>query len=128
MGKKMKFLSLKSWREDNYISFSELLDTLAHFTEQLNWTVDISDAGCSSHSEKIESFDSHLRIRTIDLVTLITPDIQIVEGDILGYNSLNELVISIRAVDGSWWDVRSNEVDIFNALVDKYVCAIVDEV
>ncbi|MEZ4312249.1 MAG: hypothetical protein R3F14_29825 [Polyangiaceae bacterium] len=73
-------------------------------------------------AEELESTHADKRLSTLELLHLVTPDVQIIDGEIVGYSATDEEVpvILFRAVDSTSWDVESDDSDVLALIRTTY--------
>lgn len=60
-----------------------------------------------------------------ELLHMVTPTIQVVEGKVAAIDQLGAGVfLLIRAVDSTSWDIETNLVDVIKAIKDSFPCAV----
>jgi hypothetical protein len=117
----MNGLSLKAQRGDAYLSLAELLFVLGRPLLKLHWKARIGEAaGPEATTARLESVSADEWLGIFDLLHLLTPDVRIVAGEVTGYDAQGERILNVRAVDGSWWDVETDDPDILQTLSELY--------
>lgn len=92
----MKGVTFHAWREGHEVSLHELMRVLERFEARL------------------ETIAPEERLTTPELLRLVTPDVQLIDGTLLGYGGPGQEPPShvLRAVDGTSWDVESMDEDV----------------
>jgi hypothetical protein len=117
----MSGISLKAKRGDAYLSLAELLFVLGRPLLKLHWKARIGKAaGPEETTARLESISEEEWLGTFELLHLVTPDIQIVNGEVTGYDVNGERILNVRAVDSSWWDVETEDPEILQTLSEVY--------
>jgi len=118
----MKGLTFKAWREDHYVSLSELLLVLGRDILEFNWRLQLDELAPHPMAKVLEEVAPEKLFETLDLLRLVTPDVQIVDGAVRGYIGASDPspVVVIRAVDSTSWDVESENSEIIAAIKRAY--------
>jgi hypothetical protein len=90
-----------------YVTLAELLVRLGSFGLGLTWKVRIYDAQFT----EIEKASSGVGIGTLELLALVAPDLQFVDGDFAGYAG-DELRVVLREFDSTSWDVCTTDASV----------------
>ncbi|MFD3699167.1 hypothetical protein ACFWUZ_24040 [Streptomyces sp. NPDC058646] len=102
-------LTFAAWRPDphrRYVCLAELLVRLGSFGLDLVWKVDLPD-GPPGRSRPDEWAAAREGIGSLRLLSLVTPEVQFVDGNYDGYDADGRLVLELQEFDSTSWDVRS---------------------
>jgi hypothetical protein len=103
----MQSVTFAAWRDDGsgrrYVTLAELLVRLGSRGLDLRWRARIEDASSHPLLARIEQACAGAPIGTLDLLALVAPDLQTVDGDFAGYAG-DELVVVLREIDSTSWD------------------------
>jgi len=70
--------------------------------------------------EALEALDPSVSLDTLELLHLITPRVQIIDGVIESYDEKEGLILLIRAVDSTSWDIETEDIELLEALQRVY--------
>jgi len=54
------------------------------------------------------------------LLELVHPDVQVVDGEVSAYNPRGTQVLTVRAVDSTWWDIEAAEPALLNKVLLQF--------
>lgn len=115
----MKYLSIPAWQQDSPVYLAELILALGSSARNLLWQLRSLDVAPNTGSNKLaEANQSNKMLTTLDLLHIITPDVQIIDGEIIGYQNIaaGSPHILFRAVDSTTWDIEITDGSDFHAL------------
>jgi hypothetical protein len=102
-------LTFRAWQEQHYISAAELLLTIGRPLCNLRWRVRIEEVAPAPGAVELEDVGPNKELTTFELLHLVTPDIQIIDGELEGRDQNSDsVVVCLRAVDSTSWDVESD--------------------
>ncbi|MFY0573458.1 hypothetical protein ACN28S_03015 [Cystobacter fuscus] len=109
---------MNAWREGHYLNLDELLRVLEQFVMGFTWKLHPGEIAPGPSAERIESVDPEELMNTLDLLRLITPDVQIIDGEILGYAHPGQELpaVVLRAVDSTSWDIESEDEEVLSVI------------
>jgi len=116
----MTTLTFRSWRDGTYIPLAEILLVLGPLILKLKWRLEIEEAAPESSAEALYEIPSSSLLACLDLVHLVTPDIQIIDGKIFGYDASGRSTLSIGAIRGDDWDIETNDAEILRVVARAY--------
>ena len=117
----MSGISLRAHRGDAYLSLAELLFVLGRPILKLHWKARISEvSGSEEIKARLTSVAEEEWLGIFELLHLVTPDVQIVAGEVTGYDASGERILNVRAVDSSWWDIETEDPDILDTISEVY--------
>jgi hypothetical protein len=117
----MTGISLKAHRGDAYLSLAELLFVLGRPLLKLHWKARISEAsGPEEVTARLTSVAEEEWLGLFELLHLVTPDVRIAHGEVTGYDANGERILTVRAVDSSWWDIETEDPDLLETLSEVY--------
>ena len=118
----MNGVSMKAWRDQHYVNLDELLRVLEQFIVGFTWKSRIDEAAPGPAQQRIEQLDPEQRLSTAELLRLITPDAQVIDGKFLGYATLEQQspTLVLRAVGSTWWDVESDDEGVLALIQTTY--------
>ena len=116
----MNKISLKAWRGNTYLSLAELLLTLNDRISNLKWKMKINEIGPGPGALALESLLPNQLVSTLELIHLVSPSIQIIDGIIEGWDSNGLLFVRLRAVDSTWWDIETEDSQILRIITEKF--------
>jgi hypothetical protein len=108
--------SMSAWRDDHYISLAEILLCIGKSLTDLQWYVKIHEVA----PEQLEALSPAVPLSIFQLLHLVTPGIQIIDGEITAKDESGKQQLLLRAVDSSSWDVETDLEHIVRALEDSY--------
>lgn len=118
-------LSIPAWRDEHYICLAELLLILGKFITNMQWQIKFDEVAPCEKADKLERFDSNARISTYELLHMVTPAIQVVEGEVAAVDQLGAgICLLIRAVDSTSWDIETNLVDVIKEIKNSFPDAV----
>ncbi len=110
-----------AWQSGRYIGLAELLIRLGGLALDLEWACNVEEAAPEPGNEKIEELRPDAPVTTLNLLSLVSPDRQIIDGRFEGYSHKSgEMIISIQAVDSTSWVVESKESSIVTLFSEIY--------
>lgn len=112
--------SMSAWRDDNYISLAEILPCIGKSLTDLQWYVNIHEVAPEPGAEQLEALSPTVPLSILQLLHLVTPGIQIIDGEITAKDESGKQQLLLRAVDSSSWDVETDLEPIVRALEDSY--------
>ncbi len=115
----MKY-SLPAWIGDHYISLAEILLCIGKSLTDLQWYVKITEVAPEPGAEQLEALSPAAPLSIFQLLHLVTPGIQIIDGEITAKDKGGKQLLLLRAVDSSSWDVETDLKHIVRALEDSY--------
>lgn len=101
-------LTLRAWQDGRYIALAELLDLIGPFYPGRQWHMRIEECAPQPGSEILEAWSAETPVSLEELLGLVAPDIQVIDGVILATGSAGETALRLIAVDGSDWDIESD--------------------
>lgn len=117
----MSGISLKAQRGDAYLSLAELLFVLGRPLLRLHWKARVSEvSGPEEITSRLTSVAEEEWLGTFDLLHLVTPDVRVVHGEVTGYDANGERILTVRAVDSSWWDIETEDPEILETISEVY--------
>ncbi|WP_139220758.1 hypothetical protein [Ectopseudomonas composti] len=111
---------MSAWRDDHYISLSEILLCIGKSLTDLQWYVKITEVAPEPGAEQLEALSPAAPLSIFQLLHLVTPGIQIIDGEITAKDESGKQRLLLRAVDSSSWDVETDLEHIVRALEDSY--------
>lgn len=112
-------LTFAAWRPgppQRYVTLAELLVRLGSFGLDLTWKVDLDESpGLHPRDEWAEA-EAEAGIGTLRLLALVTPGLQLVDGNYDGYTADGRLVVELQEFDSSSWDVRTADPWLLDAI------------
>lgn len=112
--------SMSAWRDDHYISLAEILLCIGKSLTDLQWYVKIHEVAPEPGAEQLEALSPTVPLSIFQLLHLVTPGIQIIDGEITAKDESGEQQLLLRAVDSSSWDVETDLEHIVRTLEDSY--------
>ncbi|MFG3001449.1 hypothetical protein [Streptomyces sp. NPDC048340] len=109
-------LTFSAWRDGppkRYVTLAELLLRMGEFALELTWTVEVYEEGVHPELERAAALG---RIGTLELLALVAPARQLVDGDYDGYDAGGRLVLELQEFDGTSWDLRTAEPLVLDAV------------
>ncbi|MFB7619886.1 hypothetical protein [Kitasatospora sp. NPDC056181] len=106
-----------------YVTLAELLVRLGSFGLGLTWKVRIDDARLVTRFAEIEKASSGAGIGTLELLALVAPDLQFVDGDFAGYAG-DELRVVLREFDSTSWDLCTADASVVREIRQHYPDAV----
>ena len=120
----MNGFSIEAWRGGRYLSLADLLSVLGPQVRPLKWRLRTSEVAPSPGAPLVESLGADQLVDTQDILKLFPPSVQIVDGEICGHGASGELVLRIRAVDSTWWDIETDDSQLLRAIAEAFPDAI----
>jgi hypothetical protein len=115
-------LSISAWNNDKYISLEEILRAMEHLVVGFTWWLRVLETAPEPGSEVLNDVNPELPMSYADLLTLVTPNLQIIDGEAIARDEIhnsNKYVI-IRAIDSTSWDVETEMNGIVSAILHAY--------
>ena len=106
-----------------YVTLAELLVRLGSAGLGLTWKVRIDDARLVARFAEIEKASSGAGIGTLELLALVAPDLQFVDGDFAGYAG-DELRVVLREFDSTSWDLCTTDASVVREIRRHYPDAV----
>jgi hypothetical protein len=105
------FITFDAWRDErSYIGLAELLVRLGGFGLDLEWTGAEIEPAPEPGAEALEALEDGPRLSTLELLALVAPNKQVIDGVFEAYRpGTEDKVLRIRAVDSSNWDVETGD-------------------
>jgi hypothetical protein len=101
----MHVFTIDAWGEgESYISLACILKKCRFFVEHLKWSVKIDEMAPQPGAEQLEELPPLSLIGTVDLLGMLEPDLQVIDGSVIGYCRQDRPVLTIKAIDGCHWD------------------------
>jgi hypothetical protein len=111
----MRYLSLPAWRDGRPLYLAELILAFGWPVAHLIWRCHALEIGPGPEVEPLATSTSEKSLTSLELLHLATPYVQVIDGEIAGYEERGgqlRLVVALRAVDSTSWDLEiSNESD-----------------
>ncbi|MEV7595793.1 hypothetical protein AB0O91_00200 [Kitasatospora sp. NPDC089797] len=105
-----------------YVTLAELLVRLGSFGLGLTWRVRIDDARLVARFAEIQMASSG-GIGTLELLALVAPDLQFVDGEFAGYAG-DELRVVLREFDSTSWDLCTADASVVREIRRHYPDAV----
>ncbi|MFG2842901.1 hypothetical protein ACGF12_06945 [Kitasatospora sp. NPDC048296] len=119
----MQSVTFAAWREDGagrrYVTLAELLVRLGSFGLDLQWRARIYEAPSCAKFARIEEACVDAPIGTLDLLAMVAPDLQTVDGDFAGYAD-GELAVVLREFDSTSWDFWTADAGAMREILRHY--------
>ncbi|WP_406287607.1 hypothetical protein [Embleya sp. NBC_00896] len=117
-------ITFSAWRDstyDGYIGLAEILGHLGTHGVDLEWSCEIDELAPEPHDPALESLTHRDRISTTELLRLVTPNKQIIDGRFDGMPpETRDPTVSILAIDSSEWEIESADPDLVHRLLSAY--------
>ena len=117
----MKFVTFEAWCDSIYLPLAEILLVIREYISDLNWRIEIEEIapepGASALEERIENKQI---MSTHEVLSYLSPSLQIIDGVLEGFDASNNSVVKIKAVDSMSWDVESVQEEILKILKEKF--------
>ncbi|MEU6236793.1 hypothetical protein [Kitasatospora sp. NPDC047058] len=107
----------------HYVTLAELLVRLGSSGLGLTWKVRIDGAHLVTRFAEIEKASSGAGIGTLELLALVAPDLQFVDGDFAGYVD-DELKVVLREFDSTSWDLCTADTSVLREFRRHYPDAV----
>lgn len=117
-------LTFRSWKGTRYVSLAEILLIIGRFAVdlELRWYTRLIEVAPGPGAETLEALDASRGMNIFELLHLVTPDIQIIDGEVIARRedrgSGPSLVI--RAVDSTFWDIETDVTCVIETLREAY--------
>ncbi len=111
----MRGVTFSAWRGEGRISLADIVQALDHFLEGLDWRMKALECAGVGAEAMHRLADADGTVPTQQLLDLARAGVQVIDGEFVGYRG-NEARITIRAVDGSSWDVESNDASVLHTI------------
>lgn len=106
-------LSIPAWRNDRYVSLAELLLLIGRFFVNSKWYVKVEEVAPEPGDNLIKALDPLNPINIFDLLHIITPNIQIIDGTVIASDfECSKPLLVLRAVDSTSWDIETEISDV----------------
>ena len=112
--------SVRAWRCGGYLSLAQLLSMLTYRVRGLEWAVQLNEVAPEPGSAALESLKPDHLLTVDELLSIASPNVQIIDGLIEGRNRDGRTVIRIRAVDSTWWDIEADDSSMIKELSDRF--------
>jgi hypothetical protein len=114
-------LSIPAWRGDYYLSLSELLLQVASKLIDAEWYLCVVEAAPEPGGEALENFDNRRAMNIFELLHIITPKVQIVDGEVIARFNLKEsFCLRIQAIDSTSWDIETECRELLSIFQNAY--------
>ncbi|NOK39371.1 hypothetical protein HMI49_39995 [Corallococcus exercitus] len=113
----MTKISFQAWRSGHYVGLAELLGVLGPHALDLQWKLHLEEVAPHPKARALEAVAEPLG--TPALLQLLTPDVQIIDGE-LRASRAGAHVLVLRAVDGTSWDAESSDPELLGALRQRF--------
>jgi hypothetical protein len=122
----MKMVTFNAWREGRCVTLSELLLLLLPKIQGFTWRLSLAEISPHPMAEELEVVAGQKALGTRELVELVAPGVQIIDGKIEGFVDAraSSPSIVIRAVDSTSWDVESEDDEILSTIGHEYPDAV----
>ncbi|EPX56033.1 hypothetical protein D187_007375 [Cystobacter fuscus DSM 2262] len=116
----MRGVTLKAWRAEHYVGLAELLRLLEPRVADFTWEPRLGEVAPGPGAERLEALGPEQRLTTFEARHLLTLDMQLIDGVLLGYAHSDQTspTVVLRAVDSTSWDIESDDEEIL-ALVRR---------
>jgi hypothetical protein len=116
----MRGVTFNAWREGQPVSLHDLMRVLEPFVRGLTWKLRLDEVAPGPWVERLEAIGPEERLTTSEVLRLVTPDVQLIDGALFGYGGPGQEPPSLvlRAVDSTSWDVESASEEVL-ALVRR---------
>lgn len=111
---------MPAWTGDHYISLAEILLCIGKLLTDLQWYVNINEVAPEPGAEQLEALSPAVPLSIFQLLHLVTPGIQVIDGEITAKDKGGKQLLLLRAVDSSSWDVETDLEHIVRKLEDSY--------
>ena len=103
-------LSMPAWKDDRYISLAEILLNIGKSLINMQWYAHIDEVAPEPGADKLEALSPMTPINIFELLHLVTPNIQIIDGEIIAKDETKtgNPYLLLRAVDSTSWDIETN--------------------
>lgn len=102
-----------AWRDGDYVGLAEILVCLGRAALDLEWACQVDEAAPEPGNDELEKLSPEVRVPTLNLLSLVAPDHQVIDGRFDGYSRASgEMVVSILAIDSTFWVLESREPSI----------------
>lgn len=112
--------SMSAWRNAHYISLAEILLCIGKSLTGLQWYVKSTEVAPEPGAEQLEALSPAAALSIFQLLHLVTPGIQIIDGEITAKDESGKQQLLLRAVDSSSWDVETDLEHVVRTLEDSY--------
>ena len=117
----MMAVTFSAWRDDDYIELLEILLVLGSDILDLVWEAHIEEMAPQSGTELFEQSVTGRRLDTLDLVRAAAAGNQVIDGVFKAYGPRAEsVVVTVRAVDSTSWDVESRLDKLRERLLSRF--------
>ncbi len=113
-------LTMTAWTGDSYLCAREIFEALGDEFKLRVWLVQVKDAGMQPGAEALEHLDRENAIPYHQLLAMLHPGVQIVDGELVGLTTENSDRIVLRAVDGSHWDLETKDDRVLELAEDRF--------
>lgn len=114
-------ITFPAWQGKRYIGLAEILVRFGNLALELEWSCTIDETAPEPRGPELESLTPDIRLPTLDLLALVAPDVQVIDGQFNGYRyGTNDPTVRIRAVDSTAWDIETRNLDVLQQLVAAY--------
>jgi hypothetical protein len=120
-----KAIFLKAWPESRYLGAAEILVVIGRFVLNVTWTLRLEEVAPEPRAVELENLNKKEGVATLELLHHLTPDIQIIDGKLVGHDSSGKFSVIITAVDSTSWEIETDSIDIVEALASYYKEALV---
>lgn len=110
-------ISMLAWNDDEYISLAEIILAIGWPLRKMIWHIRVEEASIEPGAEALENSCPSDSYSTLQLLRMITPNIQIIDGEIIGTaQDDTEDYIKIEAIDSTHWDIESNITELIESI------------
>ncbi|MBN6035870.1 hypothetical protein [Amycolatopsis sp. 195334CR] len=110
-------ITFRAWRAGHrYVPLAEVLVYLGPFVVDSAWQLEIEEW---LGGGDLGAIPPEARLSTLDLLALIPPSVQVVDGVFTAWAGSARVVV-VEAFDSTSWDITSTDERILTALADRY--------
>jgi hypothetical protein len=108
----MRGLSFRAWRDGRYVALAEILVLLRPRVLNFSWALRLVEVAPHPMARALESVSPETSLGTLELIHLVSPDVQVIDGEVVGSVDGASPRIVVRAVDSTSWDIESDDEEI----------------
>ena len=112
-------ISVPAWQGNRYVSLEELLQLIEKFYPEKEWYIRADEVAPEPGAERIEATSADVSIQLSELQALVSPNLQLVDGEVIARDSQG-VCLRLIAVDSTSWDVEADDELAIAQLVAAY--------
>jgi len=114
-------LSIPAWENASYLSLEDILLAIENRCQNFIWRLHVVEAAPEPGAKMLEGIDPKASMNYFDLLDLVTPGLQIIDGEAIAEDVDSDAYVLIRAVDSTSWDIETNMPSVEAAIQQAFL-------